>query len=319
MAPLSQDEHYVSDAATQQDGVPQVTTDTLALPLPYSSNLPTDYNQSHRSNQQISTEHTSSQPQTTTIVASVQWNTGETFSVPSQEGRYRDIVQYTNGSQLYDVVQQLEALLIEYGPTNVTIGNFMYQVELDAFFRDGKEANFSSAPNVLDSLVYLDRTYYQYETEIDFPHLHIDCDSAEEEDLEDTLPYEEPPPPYHSVRNNQMNAAVAALQSNLHVTTGKQSLLNDPLHAQFTNLPQLDGPSEGTEQYVSAATSPSQGREYPLYSAGSQVANWDSTGDHLYQTQSSIGQIQQRDIDYHQDSISNCRDGVHCTNSSTLA
>ena len=45
MVPLSNDEHYVSDAATQQDGVPQVTSDTLALPLPYSSNLPTDYNQ----------------------------------------------------------------------------------------------------------------------------------------------------------------------------------------------------------------------------------------------------------------------------------
>ena len=47
---------------------------------------------------------------------------------------------------------------------------------------------------MLDSLVHLDRTYYQYKTEIDFPGLHIDCDSAEEEDLEDTLPYEEPPP-----------------------------------------------------------------------------------------------------------------------------
>ena len=47
MAPLSHNEHYISDAATQQDGVPQVTTDTLALPLPSSSNLPTDYNQPH--------------------------------------------------------------------------------------------------------------------------------------------------------------------------------------------------------------------------------------------------------------------------------
>ena len=96
---------------------------------------------------------------------------------------------------MYDVVQQLEALLIEYGPSNVTIGNFMYQAELDAFFRDGREADFSAAPNVLDSLVHLDHTYYQYETEIDFPGLHIDCDSADEEDLDDTLPYEEPPPP----------------------------------------------------------------------------------------------------------------------------
>ena len=47
MAPLSQDKHYVSDAATQQDGVLQVTSDTLALPLPSSSNLPTDYNYPH--------------------------------------------------------------------------------------------------------------------------------------------------------------------------------------------------------------------------------------------------------------------------------
>ena len=39
----------------------------------------------------------------------------------------------------------------------------------------------------------------------------------------------------------------------------------------------------------------------------------------MYQTQSSIGQIQQRNIDYHQAGISNCQDGVHCTNPSTLA
>ena len=69
----------------------------------------------------------------------------------------------------------------------------MYQAELDAFFRDGREADFSLALNVLNSLIYLDRTYYQYETEVEFPGLHINCDSAEE-DLEDTLPYEEPPP-----------------------------------------------------------------------------------------------------------------------------
>ena len=134
MAPLSNDEHYVSDTAMQQDGVPQVTSDILALPLPSSSNLPTDYDQPQQNNQQMSTGHTSSQAQTTTLGATAQQNTCETFSVPSQEGRYRDIVRYTDGSQLYDVVQQLEALLIEYGPTNVTIGNFMYQAELDAFF-----------------------------------------------------------------------------------------------------------------------------------------------------------------------------------------
>ena len=193
---------------------------------------------------------------------------------------------------MYEVVQQLEALLSEYGPTNVTIGNFLYQVELDAFFQDAKEVNFSSAPNVLDSLVYLDHTYYQYETEIDFPHLHIDCDSAEEEDLDDTLPYEQPPPPYHSVRDNQTNAAITTQQSNFHVIAGRQSLLNDPSQIQATNIPQLDNPLEGAEQYVSAATSPSKWREYPLNSAGSEVANWDSTGDHLYQTQSSVSQIQ---------------------------
>ena len=227
MGPLSQDKHYVSDVATQQDGVPQVTSDTLALPLPSSTNLPTDYDQPHQGNQQPSIGHTSLQPQTITAGATAQQKTGETISVPLQEGRYRDIVRYTNGSQFYDVVQQLEALLIEYSPTNVTIGNFMYQVELDAFFRDSREADFSLVPNMLDSLVYLDCTYYQYETEIDFPGLHIDCDSAEEEELEDTLPYEEPPPLYHAVRSSQSDVIASAAQSALPLPTDRQALLNE--------------------------------------------------------------------------------------------
>ena len=83
MQPLLQDEHYVSDTAMQLDGVPQVTSDTLALPLPFSSNLPTDYDYPHRNNQQTSTGHTSLQAQTTTTGAMAQQNTGETFSVPS--------------------------------------------------------------------------------------------------------------------------------------------------------------------------------------------------------------------------------------------
>ena len=54
---------------------------------------------------------------------------------------------------------------------------------------------------------------------------------------------------------------------------GRQELADDHIQLQQSNLPQLDGPFEGTEQYISAATSPSQWREYPLNSAGSQVAN----------------------------------------------
>ena len=72
MVPLSQDEHYISDTAMQQDGVPQVTSDTLALPLPSSSNLPTDFDHPHQNNQQTSTGHTSSQAQTTTTGATAQ-------------------------------------------------------------------------------------------------------------------------------------------------------------------------------------------------------------------------------------------------------
>ena len=66
--------------------------------------------------------------------------------------------------------------------------------------------------------------------------------------------------------------------------------------------------------HVSAATSPSQWREYPLNSAGSQVANWDSTGDQLYQTQSSIADIQCRTIELGPDEPLECRNGEHCTN-----
>ena len=51
-----------------------------------------------------------------------------------------------------------------------------------------------------------------------------------------------------------------------------------------------------------------------MNSAGSKVANWDSTGDHLYNTQSSVGDIQHRCIDYLQEIICNFNDGLHCTN-----
>ena len=108
--PLLQDKHYVSDVATQQDGVPQVTTDTLALLLPTSSNLPTDYNQPPQRSQQMTIVPTSQDTQYTSNGATAQLDLGETNSVPLQEGRYRDIVRYTNGSQFYDVVRQLEVL-----------------------------------------------------------------------------------------------------------------------------------------------------------------------------------------------------------------
>ena len=87
---LSQDEHYVSDVATQQDGVPRVTTDILAQLLPTSSNLPTDYNNPQQGTQQINTVPTTQtiQSTTTSSAAAAIQNSGETVSVPLQEGRY---------------------------------------------------------------------------------------------------------------------------------------------------------------------------------------------------------------------------------------
>ena len=89
---LLQDKHYVSDVATQQDGLPQVTIDTLALPLPTSSNLPTDYDQQPQRSQQTGIVPTSQDIQHTSNGATAQPDTGETNSVPLQEGRYREIV-----------------------------------------------------------------------------------------------------------------------------------------------------------------------------------------------------------------------------------
>ena len=100
----------------------------------------------------------------------------------------------------------------------------------------------------------------------------------------------------------------------LQPSIDRQELADECIQLQQNNLPQLDGPAEGTEQYVSAATFPLQWREYPLNSAGSQVANWDSTGDQLYQTQSSIADIQCRNIELGHDEPLECRDGEHCTN-----
>ena len=101
---MLQDKHYVSDVATQQDGVPQVTSDTLALLLPALSNLPTNYNRPSQRNQQATMDLPSLDTQHMSNGATAQVDTGETNSVPLQEGRYRDIVRYTNSSQFYDVV-----------------------------------------------------------------------------------------------------------------------------------------------------------------------------------------------------------------------
>ena len=282
---LPQDEHYVSDVATQQDGVPWLVTDTLARPLPPVSNLPNDYDNSSQTTQGVTTGQINPQAQssTTSLAAVATQNTGETISVPLQEGRHREIVRYTGGSQFHDVAQQLESLLLEYGPNNVTIGNFMYQAELDAFYRDGRDVDFTFAPNVYDSLEFLHRTYYQYKFEVDFPGLHIDCDSGEEEeDLEDTLPYEEPPPPYNEVRSVQHTIGVSSDQGPKQSTLSRPELVSNQFQLWNTNLPQLDGPSESTEQYVSAATFPLHWREYPINLTGTQVLNWDLTGDQLY-------------------------------------
>ena len=49
----------------------------------------------------------------------------------------------------------------------------MYKAELDAFYRDGQDIDFTFALNVCDSLKYLHHTYYKYEFEVDLPGLHI--------------------------------------------------------------------------------------------------------------------------------------------------
>ena len=74
--------------ATQQDGVPQVTSDTLALPLPTSSNLPTDYDPPPQRSQQATTGPTAQDTQYTLNGTTAQLDTVETISLPLQEGRY---------------------------------------------------------------------------------------------------------------------------------------------------------------------------------------------------------------------------------------
>ena len=157
-------------------------------------------------------------------------------------------------------------------------------------------------------------TCIAHEHEVDFPGLHVDCDSAEEEDLEDTLPYEEPPPPYSGViaaqGSSDLYLGVVVTQANLK----RQDLqTNQTILHTDSNVPQVDGPLEGTEQYYSATASPTNWREYPINSTGTQVLNWNLAGDQLYQTQSSVGDIQRSNIAFEQDNNQNCRDSEHCT------
>ena len=74
--------------------------------------------------------------------------------------------------------------------------------------------------------------------------------------MEDALPYEGPPPPYNEVQTSQNSAIASGGQFILQSISDRQELVNDHTQLQSSNIPQLDGPSEGTKPYISAATSP---------------------------------------------------------------
>ena len=128
------------------------------------------------------------------------------------------------------------------------------------------------------------------------------------------MPYKEPPPPYNELRSVQNTIGVSSDQGITQSTLSRPELVSNQSQSHGAHLPQLDGLSESTEQYVSTATSPLHWRECPINPVGTQVLNWDLTGDQLYQTQSAVGDKQCRNINYEQDPIQDCRDGEYCTN-----
>ena len=87
---LLPNKHYVADVAAQQDGVPQASTVHPRETAQRQSNLPTDYDTLSAVTAKYQQSTTNSQETTPKQIAAVpsssSQNTGETDSVPLQDG-----------------------------------------------------------------------------------------------------------------------------------------------------------------------------------------------------------------------------------------
>ena len=132
-------------------------------------------------------------PTTSSIV---QQNTGETSIVRVFDGPYGPLIRYpvnnTDQTLFYKVAQILEGYLATKAIQD--IAKVFLRAELDQFIKESRYANFDDFPWLRGNVRHLFETFYDHELEVTFKQPGQEGEDDEEEDLDDTLPYTEPPP-----------------------------------------------------------------------------------------------------------------------------
>ena len=202
---------------------------------------------------------TQSQPQPSTSHV-----TGEELSLHVQDGPYGPLLRYdhSDGNLYYLVARTLESYL--ESETICDISNALYQQELDRFIQDSRFADLTRFPLLTRNISFLFDSYYAHETEVTFKTDNPD-EEYSDEDLDDTLPYN-PPPPIHECVTSQVE-------------------VTDPNNHHIS---QVDGTSDYGEDFRSALGSPAIWKSYALDRCENQFFNWDHLAERLYRSDHTI-------------------------------
>ena len=163
----------------------------------------------------------------------------------------------------YLVARTLESYL--ESETISDISNALYQQELDRFIQDSHFVDLNRFPLLKQNIAFLFEAYYDYETEVTFKTDYPDQNYSDE-DLDDTLPYD-PPPPILDSRT-------------------LQGFDNGPGNGH--TIPQVDGASDCGEEFMSVPGSPAIWQSYALNRRDNQFVNWDHLGECLMRADCSI-------------------------------
>ena len=257
--------------ATQQNGVPTIhsrSTVTAQRNPGRSTNLPADYDniptssaaeeqtqpkevdQTMTQTADPQTSNSSVQPSTSTA-----FTTGEKPFLNIEEGPHGPLLRYCHrSSQSYYLVACTLESFLESG-TISDISDALYQQELDRFIQDSRFADLDRFPVLRRNIEFLFEVYYNYETEVTFKTDDPNQDYSDE-DLDDTLPYDPPPPVLDGAPSQGFD-------------TG-----NGPLS-------QVDGASDYEEDYRSVPGSPAIWQSYAFNRRENQFIDWDHLGERL--------------------------------------
>ena len=178
------------------------------------------------------------------------------------------VIARRNSQSYYLVARTLESFL-ESGTIN-DISDALYQQELDWFIQDSCFADLDRFPVLRQNIEFLFEVYYNYETEVTFKTDDPNQDYSEE-DLDDTLPYDPPPPILDGAPSQGFD-------------TG-----NGPLS-------QVDGASDYDDDYRSVPGSPAIWQSYAFNRRENQYIDWDHLGERLMRQDKTIKRTIHNDL-----------------------